>query len=47
MNDVNANYRNLIEELLEEKEALLKSEISRCKRVLAGKPYDRRKDKSK
>ena len=58
MNDVNTNYRNLIEDLLEEKEALLKkletkgahalqikavrSEINRCKRVLAGKQYDRR-----
>lgn len=58
MNDVNVNYRNLIEDFLEEKEALLKkletkgahalqikalkSEINRCKRVLEGKPYDRR-----
>ena len=52
------NYKNLIEDLLTEKEALLtkleakgahalrikalRSEISRCKRVLAGKPYERR-----
>ena len=57
-NTVNENYKNLIEDFLEEKEVLLKkleskgahalklkalkSEISRCKRVLAGKPYDRR-----
>ena len=57
---VNENYRNLIEDLLEEKEELLKkleakgahalrinalrSEIRRCKRVLEGKPYDRRKN---
>jgi hypothetical protein len=60
MNAVNENYRNLIEDLLAEKEELLKkleakgahalqikalrSEINRCKRVLAGKPYDRRKE---
>ena len=53
------SYKNLIEDLLEEKEALLtkleskgahalrikalKSEIARCKQVLAGKPYERRK----
>ena len=59
--EVNQNYRNLIEDLLEEKEALLKkletkgahalqlkalrSEIGRCKRVLDGKPYDRRHTK--
>lgn len=58
MDTVNRNYRNLIEDLLEEKEALLRkletkgahalqinalrSEIRRCKRVLDGKPYDRR-----
>lgn len=58
MNEVNKNYKNLIEDLLEEKEALLKkfeakgahalkikalrSEINRCRRVLEGKPYDRR-----
>lgn len=59
MNTINENYRNLIEDLLEEKETLLKkleskgahaqrinalrSEIRRCKRVLEGKSYDRRK----
>ena len=58
-NTINQNYRNLIEDFLEEKEALLKklesrgahalqikalkSEIRRCKRVLEGKPYDRRR----
>lgn len=57
MNDINS-YRNLIEDLLAEKKALLRkletkgahalqinalrSEIRRCQRVLAGKPYDRR-----
>ena len=57
MHDIN-NYRNLLEDLLAEKQALLKkleakgahalqinalrSEIRRCQRVLAGKPYDRR-----
>ncbi len=56
--DTNNNYRNLIEDLLAEKEVVLKkletkgahalqikalkSEINRCKRVLAGKPYNRR-----
>jgi chromosome segregation ATPase len=58
MDEVNKNYKNLIEDLLVEKEELLKkleskgahalrikalrSEINRCKRVLAGKTYDRR-----
>ena len=56
--DIN-NYRNLIEDFLEEKEELLKkleahgthplrikalkSEIRRCKRVLEGKKYDRKR----
>jgi hypothetical protein len=57
MDDIR-NYRNLVEDLLEEKTKLLakletkgahalqinalRSEIRRCKRVLEGKPYDRR-----
>lgn len=58
MNTINENYKNLIEDLLTEKEELLKkleskgahalrikslrSEINRCKRVLEGKPYNKR-----
>ena len=56
------NYRNLIEDLLEEKEELLKkleangahalrikslkSEIRRCKRVLDGQRYDKKRKKT-
>lgn len=57
------NYRNLVEDLLEEKEELLKkletngahplrikalkSEIRRCKLVLEGRRYDRKRKKEK